>query len=90
MTLDIPVPGEGTNSQGDSTMALGDDLHAQNMSQLGQIGVLAQANLVTVSKAQDYDYLQAKNLVSLSEAVGVREVAARVTPAGPVPATAVS
>jgi hypothetical protein len=65
---------------------LADRLHEQNMSQLAQVGVVVQQNFATVSKATDYDYLHHKNLVSLSEAVGVREVASRVTPAGPVPA----
>ena len=63
------------------------DIHEQNMSQLGQVGVIAQQNFVTVTKAADYGYLQDKDLVSLAEAVGVREVSSRVNPAGPTPAT---
>ena len=59
------------------------DMHEQNMSQLAQVGVIAQQNFVTVSKAADYDYLQGKALVSLAEAVGVREVASEKNPAGP-------
>jgi len=63
-------------------------LHDQNMAAMGQSMAEFQADRVTVSKAADYAYLQDKDLVSLSEAVGVREVASRVNPSGPVPATA--
>ena len=70
-------------------MALSDNMHEQNMSQLAQVGVVAQQNFITVGKAADYSYLQGKELVSNTEAMGVREVGARVTPAGPVPATPV-
>ena len=62
-------------------------LHEQNMAGLGAIGVMVMGDLKTVSKAQDYGFQQDKNLVSLTEAVGVREVASRVSPGGPVPAT---
>jgi hypothetical protein len=90
-TLDIPVPGE---SEGEE-MAAEDPtsqfaaLHDQNMAAMGQAITRFQSDVVTVSKAADYAYLQDKDLVSLSEAVGVREVASRVNPAGPVPATPV-
>ena len=62
-------------------------LHDQNMAAMGQAIARFQNDATTVSKAADYSYLQDKGLVSLSEAVGVREVASRVNPAGPVPAT---
>lgn len=55
----------------------------QNMAQLGQTGVIAQNNFVTTTKAQDLDYLEGKRIVSLEEAVGVREVSSRQVPAGP-------
>jgi hypothetical protein len=62
-------------------------LHDQNMAAMGQALARFQNDAVTISKAADYAYLQDKDLVSLSEAVGVREVASRVNPAGPSPAT---
>lgn len=58
-------------------------LLSQSLSQLSQTGVIAQNNFVTVQKAQDYDYLEGKRLVSLEEAVGVREVTSKNVPAGP-------
>ncbi len=64
-------------------------LHDQNMAGMGAAITRFQNDVVTVSKATDYSYLQDKGLVSLSEAVGVREVASRVNPAGPAPATPV-
>ena len=83
--LEIPVPGEGEEKMSEEFAAL----LQQNMSALGQIGLMYLGDIKTVSKAQDYSYQQDKSLVSLSEAVGVREVGSRVTPAGPSPATPV-
>jgi hypothetical protein len=57
----------------------------QNMGQLAQSGIVAQNNFITVAKAQDLDYLEGKRLVSLDEAVGVREVQSQVNPGGPAP-----
>lgn len=54
--------------------------------QLTQTGVIAQNNFVTVQKVVDYDYLENKRMVTLDEAVGIREVAAKTTPGGPSPA----
>jgi len=80
--LIVPVePGEV------STMAAAlDMLHEQNMAQLGQSGVIAQNNFITVEKASDYDFLVTKNQVTLAMALGAREVGSQVTPAGPKPA----
>lgn len=64
-----------------------ESLHDQNMAAMGQAMTRFQNDAVTVSKAADYSYLQDKDLVSLAEAVGVREVGSRVNPAGPTPAT---
>ena len=80
----MPEPGEVIAPE--STAQFG-SLHDQNMAAMGQSMAQFQGNAVTVSKATDYAYLQDKDLVSLTEAVGVREVASRVNPAGPVPAT---
>lgn len=88
MTPIIPVPGEGEDVMAEPTAQFG-ALHDQNMAALGQAISRFQNDAVTVSKAADYSYLQDKDLVSLAEAVGVREVASRVNPAGPVPATPV-
>lgn len=55
----------------------------QNLAQLGQTGIIAQNNFVTTTKAQDFDYLEGKRIVSLEEAIGVREVSSRQVPAGP-------
>lgn len=63
-----------------------DKYHAlmeQNMGQIGQSGVVAQNNFITVSKAQDLDYLENKRHVSLVQALGAREVGSKTVPAGP-------
>jgi len=87
-TIVIPVPGSGVNEMAEPTAQFS-ALHDQNMAGMGQSYAQFQADRVTIAKASDYDYLQAKNLVSLSQAVGVREVTSRVTPGGPSPATPV-
>lgn len=92
-TLVLPQPGEGGEGEdsmaADPTAQFG-SLHDQNMAAMGQAIVRFQNDATTVSKAADYSYLQDKDLVSLAEAVGVREVSSRVNPAGPVPSTAKS
>lgn len=55
------------------------------VQQLTQSGIIAQNNFITVTKAQDYDYLEGKRIISLDEAVGVREVQSQVNPGGPAP-----
>jgi len=94
-TLVLPLPDgegetptEGVEEMAEPTAQFG-SLHDQNMAGMGQALTRFQNDAVTVSKAADYAYLQDKDLVSLSEAVGVREVASRVNPAGPVPSTPV-
>ncbi len=83
--LDIPVPGEGVDVMAEPSPQF-ERLHDQNMAGMGAALTRFQNDVVTVSKASDYAYLQDKDLVSLSEAVGVREVASQTNPAGPRPA----
>jgi len=84
---DVVIPvSEGEDSMADATAQFG-SLHDQNMAGMGAAITRFQNDVVTVSKAADYAYLQDKDLVSLAEAVGVREVSSRVNPAGPTPAT---
>ena len=52
-------------------------------TQLMQTGNIAQNNFVTVTKVVDYDYLEGKRIVDLTEAVGVREIGSKHVPAGP-------
>lgn len=86
--LQIPVEtGQGEIAMAEPTAQFG-ALHDQNMAGMGQAMTRFQNDVVTVSKAADYGYLQDKDLVSLAEAVGVREVGSRVNPGGPTPAVA--
>lgn len=62
-----------------------DQVANQLTSQLMQSGNVAQNNFITVAKAQDYDYLEGKRIVTLDEAVGIREVQSAANPGGPVP-----
>jgi hypothetical protein len=78
--VQVPIPGL---PEGESDMPLADNLHEQNMATLGQTGVVAQNNFVTVQKVIDYDHIEQKRIVSLDEAVGVREVQSEYNPGGP-------
>lgn len=92
----VQVPVSIPDSEGESSMPLADNLHEQNMSALGaagavlgpmlaQSGNIAQNNFITVQKVVDYDYLENKRMVTLDEAVGIREVQSQVNPGGPGP-----
>ena len=92
--VDVNVSLPDTN--GVSTMPLADNLHEQNMSALGaagavlgpmlaQSGNVAQNNFITTQKLIDVDYLENKRMITLDEAVGVREVQSQVNPGGPGP-----
>ena len=84
-----PQEGQEGDSMPEATPQFA-SLHDQNMAAMGQAIARFQNDATTVSKAADYSYLQDKDLVSLAEAVGAREVSSRVNPAGPVPSTDVS
>lgn len=58
---------------------------ANALQALQQSGNIAQNNFITVQKVVDYDYLENKRMVTLDEAVGVREVQSQVNPGGPAP-----
>jgi hypothetical protein len=60
-----------------------DQLHAQITTMMAQSGLVAQNNFITVQKVVDYDYLENKRMVTLDEAVGVREIGSKQVPAGP-------
>lgn len=62
---------------------LAEQAHEQNMTQIAQIGAVAQANFVQVAKFADLRYLQGADMVSLPEALGAREVGSKTVPAGP-------
>ncbi|GAG09722.1 unnamed protein product [marine sediment metagenome] len=79
--------GSGAPSEGDMEMPEGSDkFHAiveSEMSQIAQSGRIAQNNFITTIKFADNDYLEGKRIVSLEEAIGVREVSSKSVPAGP-------
>ena len=89
MDVDTFVISSLKSNSGGSNMAMvngSDKFHAiieSEMSMVAQSGRIAQNNFITVSKGQDYDYLEGKRIVSLEEAIGVREVSSKSVPAGP-------
>jgi len=80
--LTIPV---GAGGEGDNSMPaqLFDSLHEQQMARLGNIANAAHENFEQVRLFAQLDYMEGKRLVSLEEAMGVREVASKQVPAGP-------
>ena len=83
--LDVEIPIEG-ESEKEMAVDLSDNVANHMLTQLMQTGTVAQNNFVTVQKVVDYDYLENKRMVTLDEAVGIREVAAKTTPGGPAQA----
>jgi len=85
--LDIPISPAcpAPPCDGDDTVTA-EQISDQMMTTLMQSGNIAQNNFITLQKAIDYDHMENKRMVTLDEAVGVREVASKVTPAGPSPA----
>lgn len=53
------------------------------LTQMANSSNVSQNNFITVNKALDYDHMENKRIVTLDEAVGVREVASKSVPAGP-------
>ncbi len=83
LDVEIPVEGEGVKEM---AVDLSDNVANHMLTQLMQSGTVAQNNFITVAKVVDYDYLENKRMVTLDEAVGIREVQAKVSPGGPSPA----
>lgn len=79
----LDLPHDNTPTEEKEMSVASDNAHEQNMAALSQTGIIAQNNFVMTAKAQDLDYLEGKRLVSLEEAVGVREIASKSVPAGP-------
>ena len=82
-TILIPVGGQGVDTMADTVSPQFERLHDQNMAGMGQAITMFQNDAVKISKAADYSYLQGKDLVSLTEAVGTREVSSERNPGGP-------
>jgi len=89
-----PIPGDGIleselrdsgtyPSVEDEVMPMSENVAGLMEQQLTQTGIIAQNNFVGFQKLADYDYLENKRMVTLDEAVGVREVASKSVPAGP-------
>lgn len=57
------------------------------MTRTLQVGGLVESNLAEINKLLTFDHLENKRMVSMQQALGVREVQAKVTPGGPSPAT---
>ena len=81
--LDVVFEMKPETQKEEMTMSLDPSVASLMTQQLTQSGVIAQNNFVTVQKVVDYDYLENKRMVTLDEAVGIREVQSQKNPAGP-------
>lgn len=80
--VDSPISGDDQMSLPNGT----DKFHAlmeQSMAAIGQVGQLAASDARFAAQAQTLDYLEGKRMVTLEEAIGVREVSSKNVPAGP-------
>lgn len=59
---------------------------AQGVQRLNNAATTAHENFITHQNVITYDHLEQKRMVTLDEAIGAREVQAKVTPGGPAPA----
>lgn len=66
-----------------NTAVLAEQVINGGIASLAQTGLIAQNNFVTINKALDYDFMEQRRIISLEEAVGVREVSSKSVPAGP-------
>lgn len=80
--LEIPIGdgGQTSNGKGSQIMPAPSEIAVE---QIAQSGAIAQNNFITVQKALDYDFMENRRIITLDEAVGVREVASKSVPAGP-------
>lgn len=67
-----------------SNQELVQEMIAGSLAAISKAGAVAHENFVTVNKALDLDFMEGKRMVGLTEAVGVREIASKSVPAGPV------
>ncbi|QDT94688.1 hypothetical protein [Gimesia aquarii] len=84
--LDVEIPIEDEGEKEMAAVDLSENVANHMLTQLMQTGTVAQNNFVTVQKIVDYDYLENKRMVTLDEAVGIREVQSKVNPGGPAAA----
>jgi len=59
-------------------------LHEQSMVASGKIGDLILQHAESFARIQDLNYERDKNLVTMQQSMGVREVSVKSTPGGPV------
>jgi len=83
LDVEVPIKDKGEKEM---TVDLSDNVANHMLTQLMQTGTIAQNNFVGVQKIVDYDYLENKRMVTLDEAIGVREVSSKSVPAGPTSA----
>ena len=81
--VELDVPGHDDANSSAENNNMDPAVAAMMTQQLTQTGIIAQNNFVTVQKVVDYDYLENKRMVTLDEAIGVREVSSKQSPAGP-------
>ena len=82
--VDIPVPDPVGQDEGEKVMAVEvpSNLDQQNIARLASAGASAHEHFVQFGKILDLSYEQDRKMVSLVEALGVREVTSKSGQAG--------
>ena len=83
-TLELPLPAEGVDEM---AVEVPSNLDQQNIARLASAGASAHEHFVQFGKILDLSYEQDRKMVSLVEALGVREVTSKSGQAG-IPAGA--
>lgn len=68
------------------SVAVASDVCAIASANLAGVARVSHNAFITVDKMLDNDYMEGHRNISLSQALGAREVQAKVTPGGPQPA----
>ena len=75
-TLELPLPAEGVEEMADA-VCVPSNLDQQNVARLASAGASAHEHFVQFGKILDLSYEADRKMVSLVEALGVREVTSK-------------
>lgn len=75
VTVELPVEGAGVNEMAEVTVP--SNLDQQNVARIASAGASAHEHFVNYGKILDYAYESDRKMVSLVEALGVRESTSR-------------
>lgn len=66
-----------------ANQSLASEMIGASLGRIATAAANAHEHFINTGKAMDYSFLQGKDMVSLPESLGAREVGSQTTPAGP-------